>query len=104
ARLAGLPEQTKVYCGHECTLANLRFAHDVDPNNTGLLAPAKDQQHKDEHGTPTVPSTTALEKTTNPFLRLLERDIVDAIRVHTRAAVSTPSASFEALRNWNNKF
>ena len=53
---------------------------------------------------PTVPSTIALEKTTNPFLRLLEPDIVDAIRAHTGVAVSTSSASFEALRNWKNNF
>ena len=53
---------------------------------------------------PTVPSTIALEKTTNPFLRLLEPDIVEAIRTHTGHAVSTPGASFEALRNWKNAF
>jgi hydroxyacylglutathione hydrolase len=104
ARLAGLPEQTKVYCGHEYTLANLRFAIAVDPNNAALLARYKAEQAKREHGMPTVPSTIALEKTTNPFLRVLERDIVDAIRVHTGVAVSTPSASFEALRNWKNNF
>ncbi len=103
-RLAGLPEQTKVYCGHEYTLTNLRFAMAVDPNNTALLARYRTEQAKRERGMPTVPSTIALEKTTNPFLRLLEPDIVEAIRTHTGHAVSTPGASFEALRNWKNAF
>ena len=53
---------------------------------------------------PTLPSTIALEKATNPFLRLLEPDIVEAIRNHTGQAVSTASESFEALRNWKNIF
>src|SRR4029078_4919912 len=77
ARLAGLPEQTKVYCGHEYTLANLRFAMAVDPDNAALQARYNAEQTKHDRGVPTVPSTIALEKTTNPFLRLLEPDIVD---------------------------
>jgi len=104
AKLASLPEQTKVYCGHEYTLANLRFAMAVDSNNAALLARYSAEQAKRERGVPTVPSTIALEKTTNPFLRLLEPDVVEAIRARTGLAVSTPGASFEALRNWKNKF
>jgi hydroxyacylglutathione hydrolase len=103
-KLASLPEQTEVYCGHEYTLANLRFAIAVDPNNTALLARHRTEQARRERGMPTSPSTIALEKATNPFLRVLEPDIVEAIRTHTGLAVSTPSASFEALRNWKNSF
>ena len=44
------------------------------------------------------------EKATKPFLRVREPDIVEAIRTHTGLAVSTPSANFEALRNWKNTF
>jgi hydroxyacylglutathione hydrolase len=51
-----------------------------------------------------VPSTIALEKTTNPFLRLLEPDIVEAIRAHTGVVAGTASANFEALRKWKNTF
>jgi hydroxyacylglutathione hydrolase len=103
-RLASLPEQTEVYCAHEYTLANLRFAIAVDPNNTALRARYRTEQAKRESGMPTLPSTIALEKATNPFLRVLQPDIVEAIRAHTGLAVSTPSASFEALRNWKNNF
>jgi len=102
--LAKLPEQTQVYCGHEYTLANLRFAMAVDPDNAALRARYETEQAKRERGLPTVPSTIALEKTTNPFLRLLEPDIVEAVRIRTGVAVSTASASFEALRNWKNAF
>jgi hydroxyacylglutathione hydrolase len=103
-QLAGLPEQTEVYCAHEYTLENLRFAIAVDPNNTALLARYRTEQAKRERGIPTLPSTIALEKATNPFLRVLEPDIVDSIRNHTGLAVSTSSESFAALRNWKNVF
>ena len=101
-KLAGLREQTEVYCAHEYTLENLRFAIAVDPNNTALLARYRTEQAKRERGMPTLSSTIALEKATNPFLRVLEPDIVEAIRAHTGLALSTPSANFEALRNWKN--
>jgi hydroxyacylglutathione hydrolase len=103
-KLASLPEQTKLYCGHEYTLANLRFAMAVDPNNQALLDRYWSEQANREHGMPTLPSTIALEKATNPFLRVLEPDIVEAIRTHTGVLVTTPSASFEALRDWKNVF
>jgi hydroxyacylglutathione hydrolase len=96
-KLASLPEQTEVYCAHEYTLENLRFAMTVEPNNTALHARHRTEQAKRERSMPTLPSTIALEKATNPFLRLLEPDIVEAIRTHTGLAVSTPSANFEAL-------
>jgi hydroxyacylglutathione hydrolase len=101
-KLASLPEQTEVYGGHEYTLTNLRFALAVEPNNSALLARYRTEQAKRERGVPTLPSTIALEKTTNPFLRVLEPDVVKALRTHTGLAVSTASESFEALRNWKN--
>jgi hydroxyacylglutathione hydrolase len=103
-KLASLPEETKLYCGHEYTLANLRFAIAVDPNNPALLDRHRTEQAKRERGVPTLPSTIAMEKATNPFLRVLEPDIVEAIRTHTGFAVSTSGAAFEALRSWKNVF
>jgi hydroxyacylglutathione hydrolase len=103
-KLASLPEKTKLYCGHEYTLANLRFAMAVDPNNQALLDRYRSEQSKRERGMPTLPSTIALEKATNPFLRVLEPNVVEAIRKHTGVVVTTPSASFEALRNWKSAF
>ena len=57
-----------------------------------------------ENGLPTLPSTIGLEKATNPFLRVREPGIVAAIRAHSGLALTTPSANFEALRNWKNTF
>jgi hydroxyacylglutathione hydrolase len=103
-KLAGLPEQTEVYCGHEYTLANLRFAMAVEPSNTALLARNRTEHAKRDRGEPTSPSTIALEKATNPFLRLLEPEIVQALRARTGHAFSTLGENFEILRNWKDSF
>jgi hydroxyacylglutathione hydrolase len=103
-RLASLPERTEVYCGHEYTLANLRFALAAEPNNTALMARNRTEQAKRDRGEPTSPSTIALEKATNPFLRLLEPDIAQALRGRTGHAFGTPPERFEALRNWKDAF
>ena len=103
-RLASLPDQTQVYCGHEYTLANLRFAIAVDPHNVALLARYRTEQATRERGMPTLPSTIAREKATNPFLRVLEPEIAEAISNHTGLAVSTAGESFAALRKWKDSF
>ena len=76
----------------------------VDPNNTALLARYRTEQAKRERGMPTLPSTIALEKATNPFLRPCEPNIVEAIRAHTGLAISTLANNFEAMRNWKDTF
>ncbi len=63
ARLASLPENTRVWCGHEYTRANLRFARTVDPDNAELV------EREGHSAPPTVPLDLGLEKRTNPFLR-----------------------------------
>ena len=103
-RLSSLPEQTEVYCGHEYTLANLRFALALEPNNTALLARNRAEQAKRDSGEPTLPSTIALERATNPFLRLLEPDIVQALLARTGRGFSTPGEIFAALRSWKDAF
>ncbi|WGF87471.1 hydroxyacylglutathione hydrolase [Marinivivus vitaminiproducens] len=69
AKLAALPDDTQVYCGHEYTLANARFALSVDPDNQALVARAREIERLRERGEPTVPSRLGDEKATNPFLR-----------------------------------
>ncbi len=68
-KLAALPPETKVYCGHEYTLANARFALTVDPDNAELAARARKIEEARERGEPTVPTTIGEELATNPFLR-----------------------------------
>ncbi|MDX8408101.1 MAG: hydroxyacylglutathione hydrolase, partial [Mariprofundaceae bacterium] len=69
SRLAALPSATRVYCAHEYTLANLRFAAAVDANNPDLMRRLQTDADKRELGKPTIPSTIGSERATNPFLR-----------------------------------
>jgi hydroxyacylglutathione hydrolase len=68
-RLAALPAETRVYCGHEYTESNGRFALAVEPDNADLAARMNDVRAARAAGKPTVPATMAVEKKTNPFLR-----------------------------------
>lgn len=73
--LAALPPATLVYCAHEYTLSNIRFALTVDPENEELRARATRDQASRDRGEPTVPSTIGLELATNPFLRTNIREL-----------------------------
>jgi hydroxyacylglutathione hydrolase len=68
-KLAALPDQTTLYCAHEYTQSNARFAVTIDSANVGLTARAAEIDRLRAAGEPTVPMTLALEKATNPFLR-----------------------------------
>ncbi|MEK0084493.1 hydroxyacylglutathione hydrolase [Benzoatithermus flavus] len=68
-KLAALPDATRVYCGHEYTLSNARFALTIDPDNPRLRERAAEVEAVRARGEPTIPSTIGLEKATNPFLR-----------------------------------
>ncbi len=69
ARLAALPEETRVYCGHEYTLANGEFALTVEPDNAELVRRVEEVRAQRERGEVTLPTTIALERATNPFMR-----------------------------------
>ena len=68
-KLRALPDDTRVYCGHEYTEANCRFAVTVDPDNAALKARHAAVKKARAEGLPTIPSTLAVEKAANPFLR-----------------------------------
>ncbi len=69
SKLVALPLETTVYCGHEYTLSNARFALSVDPTNSALKERAEEIERLREAGRPTLPTTLSLEMSTNPFLR-----------------------------------
>lgn len=69
SKLRSLPDDTQVFCAHEYTLANYRFAAALDPDNPALQARGVVLRELRDRGTPTVPSVLADEKATNPFLR-----------------------------------
>jgi hydroxyacylglutathione hydrolase len=104
-KLAALPDDTLVYCAHEYTLSNLRFAEAVEPDNRALkLRVAADSQARGTH-LPTIPSTIAIEKATNPFLRYREPAIGASLVAAGRLGRDAgPIETFTALREWKNVF
>jgi len=103
-KLAALPDATQVFCAHEYTLSNLRFAHAIEPHNADLLLRIDRETDKRDHDRPTVPSTIGLEKATNPFLRCRLPSVARRVMAEGRAANDDPVAVFAALREWKNVF
>jgi len=103
-KLAALPDATKVYCGHEYTLANIRFARAVDPDNPTLAAREARAQALREADKPTLPSTLGEERATNPFLRCAEPAVVESANKYLGARAADPVRVFAAIREWKNKF
>ena len=105
-RLAHLPDDTRVYCAHEYTEANIRFALACEPGNALLKQRQADARALRAAGQPTLPSTIALEKATNPFLRCTEAEIIRNVERQTglKLASKNETAVFTALREWKNHF
>jgi hydroxyacylglutathione hydrolase len=102
-KLASLPDDTKVYCGHEYTLANIGFARAVEPGNDALRRREERDRKLREAGRPTLPSTIGEEKATNPFLRAREPAVVESVNKYLGLRVSDPVRVFAAIRDWKNK-
>lgn len=103
-RLAALPGDTRVYCAHEYTEANIRFALACEPDNARLQARAAEAHALRAAGKPTLPSTIALEQATNPFLRCAEPAVAQAAARASGVPESGELAVFTALRIWKNHF
>jgi hydroxyacylglutathione hydrolase len=102
-KLRALPDSTKVYCGHEYTLANIGFARSVEPGNAALGAREARERKLREAGKPTLPTTMGEEKATNPFLRCLEPAVVDSANKYLGARAADPVRVFAAIRDWKNR-
>ena len=102
--MAALPSDTQVYCTHEYTLANLRFAIAVEPDNAHIQKRLDDTQALRERGMISLPSTIGLERLTNPFLRVDEPAVQAAASQHARKPVTSPVEVFAAIRNWKDHF
>lgn len=103
-KLAALPDETAVYCAHEYTLSNLRFAMEVEPENPTISERYKTEKSKRDKDIPTVPSSIGLEKLTNPFLRYAQTQIMRRLHSEGRLSAPNPVESFAALREWKNNF
>lgn len=107
-RLAGLPPDTRVCCSHEYTLANLRFAAVVEPNNPRASKYLAWCERQRQAGKPTLPSSIELESNINPFLRCNVPAVVASAQVRSgltlNADFSGELAVFTVLRKWKNEF
>jgi hydroxyacylglutathione hydrolase len=103
-RFMKLPDTTLVYCAHEYTLSNLRFARAVEPENPDITQRQQAAMALREQNIPTVPSNMALEKLTNPFLRVHETSVKEKVDERDTAASASPASVFAALRAWKDKF
>jgi hydroxyacylglutathione hydrolase len=100
SKFAPLPDSTRVYCAHEYTQANARFALTVDPNNKALRQRAAEIDRLRAKDTPTVPSTLGEERATNPFLRAEDAGLKAAIGLTT----ADPVAVFAETRKRKDNF
>jgi len=104
-KIAALPGSTQVYCAHEYTLSNLRFAVTVEPHNAALQTRFKAVAAAREQGQFTVPSQLDVELQTNPFMRSDSPDIIRTLQENHRLTDHTdPVSVFAAVREWKNTF
>ena len=99
-KLADLPGETQIYCGHEYTEANARFALTIEPGNVDLVARAEAVKALRAKGQPTLPTTIALELATNPFLRAE----VPAVQKAVGLEGADPAQVFAEIRRRKDKF
>lgn len=106
-RLSALPEATRVFCTHEYTLSNLRFALAVDGDNNALVERSFVEHERRSRNEPTMPSSIALERATNPFLRCAELALMQSVGSHANkhpSDLSDPTDVFAVLRQWKNDY
>lgn len=99
-RIADLPMETRIYCGHEYTQANGRFARTVDPDNPLLLERLREVDALRATGKVTLPTTVALECATNPFLRVEEPEVARAMGMPEADSLEI----FAQMRERKNRF
>lgn len=99
-KLRGLPDDTQIYCGHEYTEANIRFAKTIEPNNQRLAAREAEVKTLRARNAPTIPATIGAEKAENPFLRADRPEVAAAVGLAGKPAAQV----FAEIRARKNKF
>lgn len=103
-RLASLPGDPLVCCGHEYTLANAAFALRVDPANAALQRRQQEALAMRQAARPTLPTSLSTELATNPFLRTGEAVVRQAVQAHWGQAPADEAGVFAGLRRWKDEF
>ncbi len=99
-KLRALPGDTRFYCGHEYTEANIRFAKTIEPNNKALAARAEEVAKLAAAGKPTIPATIAAEQAANPFLRADNAEVAKSLGLAGNPAWKV----FAEIRERKNRF
>lgn len=102
-KLAALPDGTRVFCTHEYTEANCRFALQVEPDNEALVARSEQARQQRKSGRITLPSTIGEERRVNPFLRVREPGVIEAAKRHDPACTGSPESVFATIRAWKDR-
>ena len=102
-KLATLPADTRVYCAHEYTLANMAFALEVEPDNAELQAARDQAKSLRDLNQPTLPTTLDAQRRCNPFLRWDQPEVAEAA-AQRDADSSDPDAIFASIRAWKDSF
>lgn len=103
-KLKALPLDTKIYCGHEYTLQNLKFAQAVEPNNIAIKNKIITVENFRAENKPSLPSILSEELQINPFLRCDIADVITAAENHAGKKLTDPAEVFAVLREWKNTF
>jgi len=101
-KIAQLPDTTLIYCAHEYTTSNVAFALAVDPENKELLRYRDTVNHLRANNKPTLPALLSTEKKINPFLRVIQKELIKS--VSNRTNKTDELSVFTALREWKNEF
>jgi hydroxyacylglutathione hydrolase len=105
AKFASLPKNTLVYCTHEYTLSNIRFALAVEPNNVNLISWDEQARALRDQGLPTLPTTVGQELQVNPFMRCDQAEVIAAAKeISNHADLSTPAHVLAVIRAWKDRF
>ena len=102
--LVALPEGTLVYCGHEYTEANLRFAVNLEPANSAIMDYVKWAADQRARGLPTLPTSIGLERRVNPFLRTRHENVKSSAERRAGRTLPTAAEVFAEVRSWKDTF
>ncbi|PSS34937.1 Hydroxyacylglutathione hydrolase [Actinidia chinensis var. chinensis] len=100
-KIMSLPDDTCIYCGHEYTLSNSKFALSVEPKNEALQAYAAHVAHLRNKGLPTIPTTLKMEKSCNPFLRTSSNEVRKSLNI---PATADDAEALGAIRRAKDNF
>jgi len=105
AKFASLPKNTLVYCTHEYTLSNIRFALAVEPNNLNLISWSEKAKALRSQNLPTLPTTIGQELQVNPFMRCDQEGVIAmAKEVSSQQSLPTPAHVLAVIRAWKDRF